>query len=84
MEEAGPRARQDWDVIIEPFNLFGRLLYTVSFRHRRCKGKFFHRQCSNLFEAQREQARVAADLEMRSDRFQEKYRIGYDLKGTML
>ena len=83
--ERTDRAEGEWEVVINPFPLFGEVLYMVYFKHREHPFKFFHRQFKVLYDAQQEQRRLNRDLrDLRCDKFMEKYRIGYDLKGSLL
>lgn len=83
--ERTDRAESEWEVVINPFPLFGDILFMLYFKHKEHPFKFFHRQCKTLQDAQQEQRRLSHDLQaLRCDKFMEKYRIGYDLKGSLL
>ncbi len=85
MSDPAERAVEEWDVVINPFPLFGELLYMLYFRHRSHPFRFFYRQYTSHRDAEQELRRVRVDLSaMRCDKFKEKYHIGYDLKGSIL
>jgi hypothetical protein len=83
--ERSDRATEEWEVVINPFPLFGEVLFMLYFKHREQPYKFFHRHYKTIHDAQQEQRRLNRDLrDLRLDKFLEKYRIGYDLKGSIL
>lgn len=83
--EQEDRAVQQWEIQINPFPILGDVLFMIYFKHKEHPFKFFHRYYKNMHDAQREQRRLNHDLEaLRTDKFMEKYRIGYDLKGSLL
>jgi hypothetical protein len=85
MTEAVDRAAEEWEILISPFPLYGELLYMIYFKHRHYSFKFFHRYYKSHREAQQEEKRLVKDLHaLRTDKFKEKYRIGYDIKGSLL
>lgn len=85
MTETEPRAVEVWEIVVSPFPIYGDVLFMLHFKHREHPFKFFHRYFKTLYDAQQEQKRLTRDLnELRSDKFMEKYHIGYDLKGSIL
>ena len=79
------RAATAWSVVIHPFPLYSDVLFMVYIQHREHPFRFLHGQYKTLREAQMEEKRLRGDLDaLRCDKFQEKYRIGYDLKGSLL
>lgn len=83
MDVGEDRAASHWEVVIDPLNLYGELLYRIYFKHRRYAYKFFYRHFRNSRQAEEERDRICRDLTMRTDRFKEKYRIGHDLKSSL-
>ena len=85
MTEVADRAVEEWEILISPFPLYGDLLYMIYFKHRHHSFKFFHQYFKTHRDAQQEEKRLNKDLlEMRTDKFKEKYKIGYDIKGSLL
>ena len=83
--EKTDRAVEEWEVVINPFPIFGDVLFMLYFKHREHPFKFFYRHYKNIQDAQQEQRRLNRDLnDLRIDKFKEKYRIGYDLKGNLI
>ncbi|HEY3281212.1 MAG TPA: hypothetical protein VGN26_02985 [Armatimonadota bacterium] len=83
MDVLDDRAASHWEVVIDPLNVYGELLYRIYFKHRQHAWKFLYRHFSSSRLAREEQDRIARDLTMRDDRFREKYRIGHDLRAAL-
>jgi hypothetical protein len=85
MDNADDRAIDQWEILITPFPIGPDILMMVSFKSREHPFKFHHCSCKTLYEAQQVRKRLMTDMEsMRNEKFMEKYRIGYDLRGSIL
>lgn len=79
------RASEEWEIVIDPFNLFGTLYYRLYFKHKKYPFKFLYRTLRDYQQACQEREQLHQDLtRLRTDRFMEKYQIGYHLKQTFL
>jgi hypothetical protein len=79
------RAFHEWETLINPAPIGGDVLFMLYFKHKKHPFKFHHDSFKSLYEARKAEKPILADLQaLRSDQFMEKYRIGYDLRGTIL
>ena len=85
MIEALDRAAAEWEIVIRPFPLYGDTLFTLYFQHRQHPFRFLYRHFKSFREAQIAEKELTRDLnDLRVDKFREKYRIGYDIKGSLV